>query len=146
MTPAEPRPGRRVDPARQVQAWVLAVGGPALLVGLLLPARGSGLLGIVLMLLLAITLLAVTLGGLPPAALTAGLGLMLVAVFLLPPFGSPLVERPSDLLALVGFVAVTGWAIRIVDRATTARQAGLSGTDPSGTDPSGTDPSADGPV
>ena len=146
MTSAEPRPGRRVDPPRQVHAWVLAVGGPALLVGVLLPARGSGLLGIVLMLLLAITLLAVTLGGLPPAVVTAALGLMLVAVFLLPPFGSPLVERPSDLLALVGFVAVTGWAIRIVDRATTARQTGPSGTGPNGTGPNGTDPSADGPV
>ena len=115
MTTPVPGPARR-EPARLVQAWVLAIGGPALLVGLLLPARDSDPLAAVLVALLAVVVLAGQLGGQMPASAAAVLGLLLAAGFLRP-VGSQLFDRPWDVLALVGFAGIAGWVIRIVDRA-----------------------------
>jgi hypothetical protein len=108
-------PTRTSDPARRQLAWVLAGGGPALLVGVL-PIEGTAPLAAALMGLLALTWVAASTGGRGPGALTAGLGLLLVAAFLVGPSGSGWGDRVWQLAALAGFAVLAGWSVRLVGR------------------------------
>jgi two-component system, OmpR family, sensor histidine kinase KdpD len=112
-------PTRTIDPHRRIRAWVLAVGGPALLVGVLLPIEGSAPLAAALMVLLAVTLLVASLGGRVPAVTAAGLGLLLVGGFMVAPLGSGWGDRLWQLAAMAGFAVLAVWSIRLVDRSDT---------------------------
>lgn len=112
-------PTRTIDPQRRVRAWVLAVGGPALLVGVLLPIEGTAPLAAALLGLLGLTLLVASTGGRAPALAAAGLGLLLVAGFLVVPSGSGWGDRLWQLAALAGFAVLAAWSVRLADRSDT---------------------------
>lgn len=119
---------RTTDPRRRADAWVLAVAGPALLVGALLPAGGSAPLAAALMVLLAVTLVVTSFGGRTPGLVAAVLGLLLAGAFLVGPAEGGAGDRIWDLVALGGFAVLAFWSIHLVDRSAAARAGAAAGT------------------
>jgi signal transduction histidine kinase len=96
----------RRSPINRAAAWILAVIGPAIVAGGLLPVRSSvELAGFLSGALVAVVVVA-GMGGVRPALASAAVALVLGAYFYTPPFDSLNVDLPADLLAFVGFVIV----------------------------------------
>ena len=105
---------RQRSATRRRTAWLLAVGAPLVLALALWPFRDSfGPAGFLLWVLFAVVVIAVV-GGIRPALVATGLGVV-GAAFFTPPYGSITVVLHPDLFALVAFVAVAAASGFLID-------------------------------
>jgi signal transduction histidine kinase len=87
-------------------AYVIAIVSPVLITLLSMPFRSSFMLaGVLFCTLLAVFAVAL-IGGVWPALLTVGVGLLSAELILAPPLGTVRVSRPGDLVALTAFAGV----------------------------------------
>jgi hypothetical protein len=97
-------------------AWILAVGGPAIIALALVPLRPSvGLAGFLFATLLVVVAAAV-MDGLLPALTSAVIAIPLGDYYFAPPTGSLAIEREGDLFVFLGFVVVAAVLGILVDQ------------------------------
>ncbi|WP_151084011.1 sensor histidine kinase [Nocardioides cynanchi] len=115
-------PAAALSPRRHVLGWTLAVGGPAVLTGVLesFGHRPSGT-ALDTMLYLSLTVGVALVGGRWPALVAAVLGALLLNYFFIPPRHTLNVASGTDVLTLVVFV-VTGAAVAAVVDAAARRR------------------------
>ena len=101
---------------RQVAGWVSALALPALLALVLVPLEPDAL-SLDVLLFLAATVLVALVGGMLPALLAALTSFLVLNYFFTPPLRTLTVGEPSNVLALVVFVAVAVGVATVVDRA-----------------------------
>jgi two-component system sensor histidine kinase KdpD len=112
---------------RQRYGYLVAVLGSAALVAVLVPLRGHlDLAGDAVLFLLLVVSTAL-LGGLGPALVAGALGAVLLNFFFTAPFHTLRIEQPSEIVALLVFVAVALMVSWVVDlaarRASAVREA-----------------------
>ncbi len=103
--------------SRQVAGWLSALLLPVLLTAVLTRVEGPGQLPLAEMLLLAAAVLVALVGGLLPALLAALLGFVLLNWYFTEPVGRLTIAQPSDVVALLVYVAVAAGVASVVDRA-----------------------------
>ena len=106
-----------LSPGRQVAGWVGAVALPMLLTWVLHGFADTDQLPLAMLTLLASTVAVALIGGLLPALLGAVVGFLALNYFFTPPVGTLTVSEPTNLLALVVFVAVAAAVATVVDLA-----------------------------
>lgn len=109
--------GARLGRPRLIAGWIVGVGGPALL-ALLLHEFDSDLgLANDVLLFLSLTVAAALLGGLLPALASAAVGSLLLNWYFTPPVRRITIADPSNIVALVVFIAVAVAVASVVDLA-----------------------------
>ncbi|WP_228943089.1 sensor histidine kinase [Nocardioides sp. Leaf374] len=103
--------------SRQVAGWLSALLLPVLLTAVLTRVEGPGQLPLAEMLLLAAAVLVALVGGLLPALLAALLGFVLLNWYFTEPVGRLTIAQPTDVVALLVYVAVAAGVASVVDRA-----------------------------
>ncbi|MEU9020076.1 DUF4118 domain-containing protein [Actinomadura sp. NPDC048394] len=107
---------------RLVAGWALALAGPPLLTGLLLPWRGDLGLASELLVFLTFTVLVALAGGLGPALFAAIAGNLLTNWFFTPPYYTLTIADFEHVLALVLSVVVAAAVSLVVDLAERRRR------------------------
>ncbi|MFC5175569.1 ATP-binding protein [Nocardioides taihuensis] len=117
------RSGRRrplfspLSRSRQTAGWVMALLLPAVVTALLLLSTETDQLPLVELLLLAATVLVALVGGLLPALTAALVSFLLLNWYFTPPVGRFTIAEPTNLLALLVYVAVAAGVATVVDLA-----------------------------
>ena len=115
--------GRRISPLsplsprRQLAGWVAAVVLPLALTLVLRWLDEESRLSLAILLFLAVTVLVALVGGMFPALVAAVGGFLLLNWFFTPPVGRFTISEPSNLVALLVYVAVAVGVATVVDRA-----------------------------
>lgn len=104
---------RRLLPARQVAAWVLAIAGPALVTLAVLGLRSSLVLGGFLFSTLLVVMAVAVIGGMWPALAGVVLGVLAREFVVVSPVDIPGVDLRPNLVSLVGFT-VAGAVVSIL--------------------------------
>ena len=113
------RPERRLSPLsrrRQLLGWACAVVLPLLLT-LVLDRLEDNQLPLAVQLFLAVAVLVALVGGMLPALVAAVGGFLLLNWFFTPPVGRWTIAEPTNLVALLVYVAVAAGVATVVDRA-----------------------------
>ena len=106
-----------LSPRRQLAGWVAALVIPIALTLVLAWRHDEDRLPLEVLLFLAATVLVALIGGMLPALAAAVGGFLLLNWFFTPPVGRFTVAEPSNLVALIVYVAVAIGVATVVDRA-----------------------------
>ena len=120
---ATPSRGRVVGSRRRYSAWALLVVGLPLMTFILQQWRTAISLESTLLLYLTIVVVISALGGLVPGLMAAVAADLLVNYFLIPPYGTLLIESRDHLVAILVFIAVAAVVSVLVELASRNREA-----------------------
>ena len=122
--------GRIVGSRRRYSAWALLIVGLPLMTFVLQEWRTAISLESTLLLYLTLVVVISALGGLVPGLLAAVAADLLVNYFLIPPYGTLLIESRDHLVAILVFIAVAAVVSVLVETKLTAafgKSGGLTG-------------------